>query len=79
MSRQLEGKIAIVQDAAISLSEAIAYKFAKEAAKVVANRLPDKPVQHVAEVLNNYVGAVIANLGDVSEEAYAQACVREAR
>jgi NAD(P)-dependent dehydrogenase (short-subunit alcohol dehydrogenase family) len=78
MSRRLEGKVAIVTGAGTGIGEAIAHKFAKEGAKVVVNGLPDDPIADVAHSINQYGGEAIAYGGDVSEEAYAQACVQAA-
>lgn len=78
MSRRLEGKVAIVTGAGTGIGEAIAHKFAKEGAKVVVNGLPDDPIADVAHSIKQYGGEAIAYGGDVSEEAYAQACVQAA-
>ena len=78
MNRRLEGKVAIVTGAGTGIGEAIAHKFAKEGAKVVVNGLPDDPIADVAHSINQYGGEAIAYGGDVSEEAYAQACVQAA-
>ena len=76
MSRHLEGKVAIVTGASTDLGEAIAHKFAKEGVKVVANGLPDDPVQDVAAAINEYGAQAIACAGNVSEPTHAQAGVQ---
>lgn len=78
MDRRLEGKVAIVTGAGTGIGEAIAHKFAKEGAKVVVNGLPEDPVQEVVEAIKKYGGQAIAYVGDISEEAHAQACVHAA-
>jgi NAD(P)-dependent dehydrogenase (short-subunit alcohol dehydrogenase family) len=44
MAGRLDGKIAIVTGAGTGIGEAIAHKFAREGAKVVAAGLPEDPV-----------------------------------
>lgn len=78
MERRLEGKVAIVTGAGTGIGEAIAHKFAKEGAKVVVNGLPGDPVHDVADAIKKYGGQAMAYIGDVSEEAYAQASVHAA-
>lgn len=78
LAGRLEGKVAIVTGAGTGIGEAIAHKFAKEGAKVVVNGLPGDPVEAVAEAIRLYGGTAIAYVGDVSEEIYAQACVKTA-
>lgn len=78
MRRHLEGKVAIVTGGATGIGEAIAHKFAKEGAKVVVNGLQDDPVTEVVQAITNWGGEAVAYLGDVSQEQYAEACVRTA-
>jgi NAD(P)-dependent dehydrogenase (short-subunit alcohol dehydrogenase family) len=75
---RLEGKVAIVTGAGTGIGEAIAHKFAKEGAKVIVNGLPSDPIEDVADSIRKYGGAAIVFAGDVSDETYAQACVKAA-
>jgi NAD(P)-dependent dehydrogenase (short-subunit alcohol dehydrogenase family) len=75
---RLQNKVAIVTGAGAGIGEAIAHKFAKEGAKVVVNGLPTDPIEDVAAAIRQYGGAAIAYAGDVSEESYAQGCVKAA-
>lgn len=78
VTRRLEGKVAIVTGAGTGIGEAIAHKFAKEGAKVVANGLPGDPVDDVVAAIQHYGGTAISYIGDISEEFHAQTCVESA-
>lgn len=75
MTRRLEKKIAIITGGATGIGEAIAHKFCKEGAKVVVSGLPTDPVEDVVNTINHSGGEAIAYIGDIAEEAHAQACV----
>lgn len=76
--RRFEDKVAIVTGAGTGIGEAIAHKLAKEGAKVVANGLPDDPINEVVSAINDYGGAATAYLGDVSETEQAEECIQKA-
>lgn len=77
-SGRLEGKVAIVTGGGTGIGEAVALKFAREGARVVVNGLPDDPVQDVVKTIRESGGEAVAHVGDVSQEAHAEACVRKA-
>ena len=76
--RRFEDKVAIVTGAGTGIGEAIAHKLAKEGAKVVANGLPDDPINEVVSAINDYGGVATAYLGDVSEAESAEECIQTA-
>ena len=78
MAGRLENKVALITGAGTGIGEAIAHKFAREGAKVIAVGLPDDPVQEVAEAIQKNGGEAIFVSGDVSEEVHAQAAVQAA-
>ncbi|KRR05844.1 SDR family NAD(P)-dependent oxidoreductase [Bradyrhizobium valentinum] len=75
MAGRLESKIAIVTGAGTGIGEAIAHKFAREGAKVVAAGLPDDPVDDVVRAIRERGGVAESFLGDLADEVDAQACV----
>ncbi|CAN5872795.1 SDR family oxidoreductase [soil metagenome] len=78
MAGQLEGKVAIITGAATGIGEAIAHKFATEGARVVVNGLEGDPVTEVVKAIQEHGGEAVAYIGDISQEQYAEACVRTA-
>lgn len=78
MAGRLEGKVAIVTGAGTGIGEAIAYKFAREGARVVVNSLPGDPVEDVANAIREKSGEAVAYIGDVSDEGHAIQCVQTA-
>ncbi|HWG92094.1 MAG TPA: SDR family oxidoreductase [Candidatus Thermoplasmatota archaeon] len=78
MPGRLEGKVAIVTGAGTGIGEAIAHKFAVEAARVVVNGLPGDPVEDVARAITDAGGKAVAHIADVSTEAGAAGCVQAA-
>jgi NAD(P)-dependent dehydrogenase (short-subunit alcohol dehydrogenase family) len=72
---RLEGKVAIITGAGTGIGEAIAHKFAKEGARVVANGLPDDPIEDVAGSIRAKGGEAIAHGADVSGETGARELV----
>ncbi|MGA2603524.1 MAG: SDR family NAD(P)-dependent oxidoreductase [Verrucomicrobiia bacterium] len=72
---RLQNKIAIITGAGTGIGEAIAHKFAREGARLILNGLPGDPVRDVAEAIMAAGGQAEVRLGDVAEEAEAQACV----
>lgn len=79
MAGRLEGKVAIVTGAGTGIGEAVAHKFAKEGAAVLALGLPGDPVADVARALGADYGArVEAYIGDASAQADAHAAVEQA-
>ncbi len=75
---RLEGKVAIITGAGAGTGEAIAWKFAREGARVLLNGLPDDPVEDVCEALRAEGLQAEVYLGDVSEERHAKRCVEAA-
>lgn len=75
---RLRNKVAIVTGAGAGIGEATALKFHREGAALLLNGLPDDPVRAVADVITADGGQAAVYLGDVSEEAHAQACVQAA-
>lgn len=69
MSKMLEGKVAIVTGAAKGIGEAIALRYGREGAKVVAVDISADAVKAVAEAINSVGGAAIATETDISDEA----------
>ncbi len=76
--RRFEDLVVIVTGAGTGIGEAIAHKFAKEGAKVVANGLHDDPLDEVVAAIKDYGGEVTGYRGDVSEEDRALNCVKTA-
>ncbi|HEX3619721.1 MAG TPA: SDR family NAD(P)-dependent oxidoreductase [Candidatus Udaeobacter sp.] len=70
-----EGKVAIITGAGTGIGEAIAHKFAKEGARVVASGLPDDPIEGVAEAIRAKGGEAIAHGADVSDATGAREVV----
>lgn len=77
MAGRLEGKVAIITGAGTGIGEAIAHKFVREGAKVVAAGLPDDPVEDVVAALGNS-GMAAAFAGDLADERQAKACIDRA-
>jgi NAD(P)-dependent dehydrogenase (short-subunit alcohol dehydrogenase family) len=75
MAGRLESKTAIVTGAGTGIGEAIAHKFAREGAKVVAAGLPEDPVDDVVRAIRVRGGVAESFLGDLADEIDAQACV----
>jgi NAD(P)-dependent dehydrogenase (short-subunit alcohol dehydrogenase family) len=75
MAGRLEGKVAIVTGAGTGIGEAIAHKFVKEGAKVVAAGLPTDPIEDVVKTIRAQGGEAEPFLGDLAEENDAKACV----
>ena len=71
----MQSKVAIVTGAGTGIGEAIAHKFAREGAKVVACGLPSDPIEHVAKAIRDKKGEAIAFGGDISEERVAKECI----
>lgn len=78
MGRRLESKVAIITGAGTGIGEAIAYKFAKEGAKVVVSGLPDDPIEDVVKSIKERGGDAVTYAGDISQEFHAQYCVQKA-
>jgi NAD(P)-dependent dehydrogenase (short-subunit alcohol dehydrogenase family) len=76
--RCLQDKVTIVTGGATGIGEAISHKFAKEGAKVVVNGLPGDPVNEVVAEMEQHGATVVGFIGDVSDQAYAEGCVRKA-
>jgi NAD(P)-dependent dehydrogenase (short-subunit alcohol dehydrogenase family) len=71
----LENKVAIITGAGTGIGEAIAYKFAREGARLVLGGLPTDPVRDVTETIVANGGDAEAYTGDLAEEAEAGALV----
>ena len=79
MTGRLEGKVAIITGAGTGIGEAVAHKFAKEGAAILAIGLPGDPVEDVARALSADYGARVESyIGDISAEAEAHAAVEQA-
>jgi NAD(P)-dependent dehydrogenase (short-subunit alcohol dehydrogenase family) len=72
---RLKDKVALVTGAGTGIGEAIAHKFAREGARLMLAGLPSDPVREVAEAIVAHGGQAEVHLGDLAEEAEAQACV----
>jgi NAD(P)-dependent dehydrogenase (short-subunit alcohol dehydrogenase family) len=75
MSGRLQDKVAIITGAGTGIGEAIALKFAREGARVVAAGLPSDPVEDVVKTIRGDGGEAEPFLGDLAEERNAKACV----
>lgn len=78
MGQRLAEKVAVITGAGTGIGEAIAHKFAKEGAKIVANGLPDDPVEDVVNTIKQHGSEAVAYTGDVAEESQAKACIEAA-
>ncbi len=68
MSKMLEGKVAVVTGAAKGIGEAIALRYAREGAKVVATDINGDGVERVAKAINAAGGTAMAVHSDISKE-----------
>jgi NAD(P)-dependent dehydrogenase (short-subunit alcohol dehydrogenase family) len=75
---RLRNKVAIVTGGGTGIGEAVAFKFAREGAKVLVAGLPDDPVDDVAARIAADGGAAASYKGDLAEETQAKACVQAA-
>src|ERR671914_377024 len=75
---RLKDKIAVVTGAGTGIGEAIAFKFAREGAKLVVAGLPSDPVDDVAARIIEDGGSAVAYKGDLAEEESAAACIEAA-
>ena len=75
MSRQFEGKTAIVTGAASGIGKAIALALGAEGANVVVNDLKLEAAQKVADVIVAVGGSAIASAGDVGRPEDVKATV----
>jgi NAD(P)-dependent dehydrogenase (short-subunit alcohol dehydrogenase family) len=73
---RLKDKVALITGAGTGIGEAVAFKFAREGAKVVVAGLPDDPVDDVASRIRKDGGAAEVFKGDLADEATARACVQ---
>jgi NAD(P)-dependent dehydrogenase (short-subunit alcohol dehydrogenase family) len=72
---RLKNKVAIITGAGTGIGEAIAYKFAREGARLVLAGLPPDPVRDVADAIISTGGETEVHLGDLAEEVEARGCV----
>jgi NAD(P)-dependent dehydrogenase (short-subunit alcohol dehydrogenase family) len=75
---RLKDKVTIITGAGTGIGEAIAHRFAREGARLVLAGLPSDPVQDVANATASAGVETAVYLGDLAEEAEAQACVEAA-
>ncbi len=75
---RLKNKVTIITGAGTGIGEAIAHKFAREGARLLLAGLPSDPVQDVADTIASTGVETAVHLGDLAEEAEAQACVETA-
>jgi NAD(P)-dependent dehydrogenase (short-subunit alcohol dehydrogenase family) len=72
---RLKNKVAIVTGAGAGIGEAIAWKFAREGARIMVAGLPRDPVRDVAAAIVAAGGEAEAYPGDLAEEAGARSCI----
>lgn len=75
---RLKDKVALITGAGTGIGEAIAFKFAREGAKLVLAGLPDDPLDDVAHTIRQQGGMAEVFKGDLADEATARACVQHA-
>lgn len=79
MAGRLAGKVAIVTGAGTGIGEAVAHRFAKEGAAVLALGFPGDPVEDVVQRLRADYGAdAEACIADAADEADARSAVEQA-
>ncbi|WP_418319890.1 SDR family NAD(P)-dependent oxidoreductase [Piscinibacter sakaiensis] len=74
----LEGKVAIVSGSGRGIGRAIAMKLAREGASVVVNDLDRAPAEQTVADINAVGGKVIACIGSVNADGFAEQFVKSA-
>jgi NAD(P)-dependent dehydrogenase (short-subunit alcohol dehydrogenase family) len=75
-SMRLKDKVSVITGAGTGIGEAVAFKFAREGAKVVLAGLSDDPVDDVAQRIRQDGGTAAVFKGDLADEASAKACIQ---